>query len=128
MTGERLKVKLLQIEKNLAGIARKLQMSPQSLNSSLSVADVKTGFIENLARTYNRPISFFFDESAISVDDHSAEADGFGHALSIDNRYSGAKPNDDSKIVELEKEIGYLKNLLAEKERIIKLYESIINK
>ena len=37
-------------------------MSKQNLDSKLSAADIKTGFIEQLAALYDKPISYFFGE------------------------------------------------------------------
>lgn len=62
MTGETLKAQILKIEPTMTEVAKKLQISKQSLHQALSVADVKTGLIEQLAAIYGRPISFFFGE------------------------------------------------------------------
>ncbi len=62
MNGETLKAQLLKIEPTLAEVARKLDMSKQNLDAKLSTADIKTGFIEQLAAIYGRPISFFYGE------------------------------------------------------------------
>lgn len=67
MTGEALKAQLLKIEPTLVAVAERLNISKQTLDSRLSASDVKTGFIEQLALIYNRPISFFFDESSAEV-------------------------------------------------------------
>lgn len=62
MNGEVLKAQLLKIEPTLVEVAKKLQVSKQSLNQTLSASDIKTGFIEQLAALYNKPISYFFGE------------------------------------------------------------------
>ena len=62
MNGELLKSQLLKIEPTLVEVAKKLQVSKQSLNQTLSATDIKTGFVEQLAAIYGRPISFFFGE------------------------------------------------------------------
>lgn len=62
MNGEVLKAQLLKIEPTLVEVAKKLQVSKQSLNQTLSATDIKTGFIEQLAALYDKPISFFYGE------------------------------------------------------------------
>ena len=62
MNGELLKTQLLKIEPTLVEVANKLGMSKQNLDSKLSATDIKTGFIEQLAALYNKPISYFFGE------------------------------------------------------------------
>ena len=62
MNGETLKAQLLKIEPTLVEVARKLDMSKQNLDAKLSTSDIKTGFIEQLAALYNKPISYFFGE------------------------------------------------------------------
>lgn len=62
MNGELLKTQLLKIEPTLVEVANKLGMSKQNLDSKLSAADIKTGFIEQLAALYDKPISYFFGE------------------------------------------------------------------
>lgn len=68
MNGELLKTQLLKIEPTLVEVANKLGMSKQNLDSKLSAADIKTGFIEQLAALYDKPISYFFgDREAVMV-------------------------------------------------------------
>lgn len=62
MNGEVLKAQLLKIEPTLVEVAKKLQVSKQSLNQTLSATNIKTGFIEQLAALYDKPISFFYGE------------------------------------------------------------------
>lgn len=64
MNGETLKIQLLKIEPTLVEVAKKLDMSKQNLDAKLSTADIKTGFIEQLAALYNKPISFFYGEKS----------------------------------------------------------------
>lgn len=70
MNGEVLKAQLLKIEPTLVEVAKKLQVSKQSLNQTLSATDIKTGFIEQLAALYDKPISFFYGErSEVEIDE-----------------------------------------------------------
>lgn len=122
MNGALLKQKLLEIDSSLAEVARKLNVSQQSLNQTLNAADIKTGFIENIAKIYCRPISFFFEErSAVDV---SINANS-GSAASL---MGNASISHDCNETALKKEIEYLnreiehyKARLEEKERIIKI-------
>lgn len=79
MTGDILKQRLLKRFKILADVARKLDVSQQSLNQTLAAADVKTGFIEKLAAAYGVPASIFFEDESINVvhteGDYSPESD-----------------------------------------------------
>lgn len=62
MNGEILKTQLLKLEPTLVEVAKKLDISKQALDSRLSASDIRTGFIEQLAMLYERPVSFFFGE------------------------------------------------------------------
>ena len=74
MNGEILKTQLLKIEPTLVEVANKLGISKQNLDSKLSASDIKTGFIEQLATLYERPISYFFG-GKVEVDNHSRKDD-----------------------------------------------------
>ncbi|WP_300811561.1 hypothetical protein [uncultured Duncaniella sp.] len=74
MNGEILKSQLLKIEPTLVEVANKLGISKQNLDSRLSATDIKTGFIEQLAALYERPISYFFGDN-VEVDNHSRKDD-----------------------------------------------------
>ncbi len=67
MTGNVLKQRLIRRYKTLAEVARKLGVSPQSLDQTLAAADIKTGFIERLAAAYGVSASIFFEEEQIKV-------------------------------------------------------------
>lgn len=64
MNGELLKTQLLKIEPTLVEVANKLGIPKQNLDSKLSANDIKTGFIEQLAALYSKPISFFYGEKS----------------------------------------------------------------
>lgn len=67
MNGETLKTRLLKLEPTLVEVAKKLDITKQTLDSRLSANDIKTGFIEQLSLLYERPISFFFGEDNMVV-------------------------------------------------------------
>lgn len=117
MTGEILKQRLLKRFKVLAEVARKLEVSQQSLNQTLAAADIKTGFIEKLAAAYGVPASVFFDDEPIKI-------------LQTEGDYSPASDSGDVSVVVgdavLAEQIKSLKALMAEKDaRICELKERI---
>lgn len=117
MTGEILKQRLLNRFKVLADVARKLDVSQQSLNQTLAAADIKTGFIEKLAAAYNVPASIFFEDEQIKIiqteGDYSPASDSGNIAVTI----------GDSVLAE---RVKALEALIAEKdERINDLKERI---
>lgn len=123
MTGALLKQKLLAVDSSLAEVARKLNVSQQSLNQTLNAADIKTGFLENIAKLYSRPISFFFEEQNgvdISVQASGGAAASFAGDASISTQDCNAAVLK-KEIEYLNKEIEHYKARLEEKERVIKI-------
>ncbi|MBD5195182.1 MAG: helix-turn-helix transcriptional regulator [Bacteroidales bacterium] len=117
MTGEILKQRLLKRYKVLADVAKKLGVSPQSLNQTLAAVDIKTGFIEKLASVYNVSPAVFFDDDVIKV-------------ISTEGDYSPASDSGDVSVVVgdavLVERIKLLEKLIEEKdERIGELKERI---
>ena len=129
MTGESLKAQILKIEPTMTEVAKKLQISKQSLHQALSVADVKTGFIERLASIYGCPVSFFFGERnkiEIKENEHSFDtnADVIIRRPSKynDDLEDGDQPATDAfdkTPLELRMEIKHLRALLAEKDALL---------
>lgn len=70
MTGEKLRSILLSIDESFASVARKLNMTAQNLDGILKTKDIKTGLIERLSIIYNKPVSYFFDETS-NIDIHT---------------------------------------------------------
>ena len=117
MKGETLKKILSQSGLSLADIAKRLEMSPQHLNQTLSVADVKTGFIEKLSKELELPISYFFE-----VGDVSGDNNAIGHGASVTH-------SDCCNIVD--KFLGELaeqRKLVSESQRQVDRLLSIIEK
>lgn len=61
MTGESLKEKLFSCGYRVGDLAEKLDMSQQNFSRALSVADIKTGFLEKLCDVLGKEMSFFYD-------------------------------------------------------------------
>lgn len=122
MTGESLKPYLLSLDDSLASVARKINVSPQHLNQTLSSLDLKTGFVEKIAKAYNVSVGFFFDENT-----HAETIKAIGKrsvaALKIEKVHTGdTYQSSDSRIKELEAEVSDLqKELLQAQQEIIKL-------
>lgn len=66
MSGEELKKKLEAIDMSFAKMAELMGVFPQSFNKTLQADDVKSGFIEKLARVLNKDLAFFYDMPASS--------------------------------------------------------------
>lgn len=116
MTGAELKDILTSLDESLANVARRLDVTPQNLDSLLKTKDVKTGLIERLAIVYHKPISFFFDEQPLIV---HTEGD-----------YSPASDSGDISVIVgdavLAERVKLLQQLIEEKdERIVELKERI---
>lgn len=111
MSGAELKDILTSIDESLANVARRLDVTPQNLDSTLKTKDVKTGLIERLAKLYNKPVSFFFDEQNPSI---HTEGD-----------YSPASDSGDVSVIVgdavLAERVKYLETILEEKERLIQV-------
>lgn len=111
MTGSELKDILTSLDESLANVARRLDVTPQNLDSTLKTKDVKTGLIERLAKLYNKPVSFFFDEQNSSI---HTEGD-----------YSPASDSGDVSVIVgdavLAERVKYLETILEEKERLIQV-------
>lgn len=122
MNGEILKTQLLKLEPTLVEVAKKLDISKQTLDSRLSANDVKTGFIEQLAKLYNRPIGFFFDDKLEAV---ANLGNGVQQYAGHDASY-GTNMAEHDELIRLREENKFLKELMTDKnERIKELKERI---
>ena len=63
MTGAQLKERLSTTHIPLSEIARRISVSPQSLNSMFNSEDVKSGVLEKLSKALDVPIAFFYGDS-----------------------------------------------------------------
>lgn len=117
MNGEILKQRLLKRYKVLANVARKLDVSQQSLNQTLAAADIKTGFIEKLAAAYGVPPSVFFEDEPIKV-------------IQTEGDYSPASESGDVSVIVgdavLAERVKLLERIIVDKdERIAELKDRI---
>lgn len=63
MKGAEFKEKLCATHISLSEIARKMGISPQSLNSVFISADIKTGTLEKVSEVLGLPLSYFYGDS-----------------------------------------------------------------
>lgn len=75
MNGKTLRARILKIEPSIGEVAKKLNVLPQSLNQTLNAADIKTGFIEQLVEVFEKPVSYFFGEEYVKIEDNSRHDD-----------------------------------------------------
>lgn len=72
MKGAKVKEKLLNHGYVLADVAKRMGIIPQTLQSLLSAEDIKTGVLENIAKSINESIYFFYEEgSNTAISDNS---------------------------------------------------------
>lgn len=123
MTGEMLKKRLLMMRKNLAEIARLINVTPQALNQTLTASDIKTGFIEKLSSSLEIPISMFFEEEQKLVEIRNAGRD-YVERGKIEHHGTEYNGNATTCTTNLENENAELrKKLIEAQEKIIKLME-----
>lgn len=75
MSGEELKKKLESAGISQAEIARRLGVIPQSVGQSLAAKDIKTSFLEELCRAFDKDMSFFYGGPALSSSVFSSRDD-----------------------------------------------------
>lgn len=117
MTGKDLKELLTKFNMSQTDIAKQLGLSQQSFSQALNAADIKSGLLERIAKALCVPVSRLYGEVGNNIQD-SAIALGNGIAV-----HGGCNAINDASV--LEERVKALEALLAEKERIIKLYEKM---
>lgn len=114
MEGKDLKSKVTQAGSSQAKIAELLGVKPQTVNSFMTAKDVRSGTIEKIAKVLNKPVSYFYGEEAPAAG--SATVTGNNSAASV-----GGDATVNTTSEELQERIKLLQELLAEKERTIKI-------
>lgn len=117
-----LKIKELASEKNitLADLAKRLGKTKQAVYEMVEKEDVNTSILKKLCSEFNVPISYFFDGDETGVQviaHHNSQAVGIGNIT---------QSGDQTEISLLKEKIKHLEELLAEKERLIKVYEKMM--
>lgn len=106
MNGKDLRQKLVNEGIGLCDLAHKLGYDhEQNLYSLLRASDVRTGLIEELAKTLGKPIGWFFGEDAsrnASASDNSIAVSGDNNSIAtISERFIGLLEKKDEQIAML---------------------------
>lgn len=116
-----LKIKELASKEKLtlADLAKRLGKTKQAVCEMVEKEDVNTAILKKLCSEFNVPINYFFeDNSGMSVTaNNNSQAVGIGNITRNDGQ---------AEISLLKERIKYLEELLAEKERLIKVYEKMM--
>lgn len=97
MTGKQLKQKIKQKGIKFTTLAEMLDVVPQQVQQYFNANNVSTDVVERIAEVIGESVSYFYNEYPI---------------LTIE---------DYNRIITMEKEIAYLRQLLDEKERLIEV-------
>lgn len=97
MTGKQLKEKIKQKGIKFTTLAEMLDVVPQQVQQYFNANNVSTDVVERIAEVIGESVSYFYNEYPI---------------LTIE---------DYNRVVTMEKEIVYLRQLLDEKERLIEV-------
>lgn len=98
-------------EGGMKRLAEEIGMSEQNLHRCIKINKMQAGDLEKIATILHVPIGYFFDE----ISGNQSVANGNGCAASIfGNANAGA-------ILDKDKEIEHLRQLLKEKERTIQI-------
>lgn len=119
-----LKIKELASERNLtlADLAKRLGKTKQAVYEMVEKEDVNTSILKKLCSEFNVPICYFFEGAEAGVQliaHHNSQVVGIGNIT---------QSGDQTEITLLKEKVKHLEELLAEKERLIKVYERMMEK
>ena len=117
-----LKIKELADRKNitLADLAKRIGKTKQAVYEMVDKEDVNTSILRKLSAEFNIPICYFFEVKETSmqvVADNNSQAVGIGNITQSDSQV---------EISLLTERVKHLEEMLAEKERLIKVYERMM--
>ena len=116
-----LKIKELADRKNitLADLAKRIGKTKQAVYEMVDKEDVNTSILRKLSAEFNIPICYFEDKetSMQVVADNNSQAVGIGNITQSDSQV---------EISLLTERVKHLEEMLAEKERLIKVYERMM--
>lgn len=117
-----LKIRELADKKNitLADLAKRIGKTKQAVYEMVEKEDINTSILRKLSSEFNIPISYFFEEGETSM---QIVADNHSQAVGIGNITQSSERVENSL---LEERVKHLEELLAEKERLIKVYEKLV--
>lgn len=107
MSGDEIRKILKQEGVGLCGLAKKMGYAKeQNLYSVLSVNDVRSGVIENIAKNIGRPVGWFYGEPEAAAPEAEAVSSPGDNIASISERFIGL-------LEEKDRQISTLLNLLG---------------
>lgn len=95
---------------NKVQVAERCSISRTTLDNVLQGADAKISTIESLARVFKVPVGYFFDDNG-----NNAVANGNSSVAAVNSNISVGD------VAVLKERVSSLEQLLAEKERLIKV-------
>jgi transcriptional regulator with XRE-family HTH domain len=106
----------------LSELAKRGGITYSALNALIKNGSTNTTTIESIANALDVPVGYFFDDGQnINLITQSGDVNGrdgvCGHSVNLTDKDTDAKEDMSNK----DKEIEYLKELLAEKERLIQV-------
>lgn len=117
MEGKTLKRKIVELNKTQKELSELLGITAQSVNAILSAKDVRSGTIERIAKVLNVPAGYFFGDEP----KNNAVASGEKSVAAINSHVSSLTSD-----AVLQERVKSLEALVAEKERLIKVYEKMM--
>ena len=125
-------IKELMLKQNIevADLAKRLGKTKQAVYDMLDEEDVNTSLLRELAAIFNVPITIFFDNSVNNNQSNTGNNSiVLGQNNNVDSLNLDYKEKLESALVEIKhlKEVIDAKDkLLQEKERLIKVYEKMM--
>ena len=105
--------------KSKVQIAKQSGITRVTLDNALQGGDVRVSIVEALAKTLGVSVGYLFDET-----NNSATANGVGSVAVNGNNNNNVVAGGETAL--LQEKINHLEEMLAEKERLIKVYERMM--
>lgn len=126
MTGQYVKAKIEGLGLSLAEVARRLHISPQTLNKRLNVDDIKVGVLREIATAINQSVYFFLEEgSTVTVQN---QANGKSATKNVQQgAFNGAQLNLEGQLNDCLNRLNEKDQVISDLRRTINLYEKLLN-
>lgn len=121
MEGKVLLKRVLKVERNKTEIAKKLNCTIQNVIARFKVNDVTTGFVEELSKLYDKPLSFFYEGSETPYYDVVANFDD--HSATNNSQTTHYENCDSTLVVQLDAALTRISDL----EKIIQAKDELIS-
>lgn len=102
-------------------LASDIGMSEANLHRCVNNNKIQAADLENIARLLKVDVRLFFDNDVSELSNNTATANGASSIAAINSEVKIDKDNTTM----LKERISFLEKLLAEKERLIKVYEKM---